>query len=68
VISSAAYFMSTAKLHERIYAPFGVLAPGLAVLDPALPPELIGRTPLAVAWRRFDQALERFIDRQVIAA
>jgi hypothetical protein len=50
------------KAHER------VLAPGLALLDPALPPELVGRTPLAVAWRRFDQALERFIDRQVIAA
>jgi hypothetical protein len=26
------------------------------------------QTPLAEAWRRFDQALERFIDRQVIAA
>jgi hypothetical protein len=50
------------KAHGR------VLAPGLAVLDPALPPELVGRTPLAVAWRRFDQAPERFIDRQMIAA
>jgi hypothetical protein len=48
------------KAHGR------VLAPGLAVLDPALPPQLIGRTPLAVAWRRFDQALERFIDHQVM--
>lgn len=41
---------------------------GLAVLDPALPPELVGRTPLAIAWRRFNQALDTFIDRQVFAA
>lgn len=45
-----------------------VLAPGLAVLDPALPPELTARIPLAVAWRGFNQALDRFIDRQVLAA
>jgi len=45
-----------------------VLAPGLAVLDPALPPELAGRTQLAVAWRGFNQALDSFIDRQVLAA
>jgi hypothetical protein len=50
------------KAHGR------VLAPGLAVLDPALPSELAGRTPLAVAWRRFDQALDTFIDQQIIAA
>jgi hypothetical protein len=37
-------------------------------LDPALPPELVGRTPLAIAWRRFNQALDTFIDRQVFAA
>jgi hypothetical protein len=45
-----------------------VLAPGLAVLDPALPSELVGRTPLATAWQRFNQALDTFIDRQVLAA
>ncbi len=45
-----------------------VLAPGLAVLDPALPAELVRRTPLAVAWRGFNQALDAFIDRQVLAA
>ena len=45
-----------------------VLAPGLAVLDPALPPELVGRTQLAVAWRGFNQALDTFIDQQVLAA
>ncbi len=45
-----------------------VLAPGLAVLDPALPAELAGRTPLAVAWRGLNQALDTFIDHQVLAA
>jgi hypothetical protein len=45
-----------------------VLAPGLAVLDPALPSELAGRTPLAVAWRGFSRALDSFIDQQVLAA
>jgi hypothetical protein len=50
------------KAHGR------VLAPGLAVLDPALPPELVKRAPLAVAWRGFNQALDTFIDRQVLAA
>lgn len=45
-----------------------VLAPGLAVLDPALPPELARRIPLAVAWRGFNQTLDTFIDRQVLAA
>lgn len=41
-----------------------VLAPGLAALDPALPPELAGASPVAIAWRRLDHAL----DRQLIAA
>jgi hypothetical protein len=45
-----------------------VLAPGLAVLDPALPPDLVRRTPLAVAWRGFNQALDTFIEQQVLAA
>jgi hypothetical protein len=45
-----------------------VLAPGLAILDPALPPELVRRTPLAVAWRGLNHALDTFIDRQVLAA
>jgi hypothetical protein len=45
-----------------------VLAPGLAVLDPALPAELTAHTPLAVAWRGFIQALDTFIDHQVLAA
>jgi hypothetical protein len=45
-----------------------VLAPGLATLDPALPAELVGRTPLAVAWRGFNHALDTYIDQQVLAA
>jgi hypothetical protein len=50
------------KAHGR------VLAPGLAVLDPALPAALASRSPLALAWRRLDHALEQFIDDQVLAA
>ena len=38
-----------------------VLAPGLAALDPHLPPELVRRSPLAIAWRQFDRALNDFI-------
>jgi hypothetical protein len=45
-----------------------VLAPGLAVLDPALAPELVRRTPLAAAWRGFNYALDTFIEQQVLAA
>ena len=37
-----------------------VLAPGLAALDPRLPPELVRRSPLAIAWRQFDCALDYF--------
>ena len=36
--------------------------PGLAALDPRLPPELVRRSPLAVAWRQFDRALDNFIN------
>ncbi len=35
---------------------------GLAALDPRLPPELVRRSPLAVAWRQFDRALDNFIN------
>lgn len=50
------------KTHGR------VLAPGLTLLDPALPAELAQRSPVARAWRRFDHALDAFVDRQLIAA
>ncbi len=45
-----------------------VLTPGLIVLDPALPPELAARSPLALAWRRLDRTLDNFISREMIAA
>ena len=45
-----------------------VLAPGLAWLDPRLPPGIATRSPLAVAWRQLDKALEGFIADQLVAA
>jgi len=45
-----------------------VLSPGLAILDPALPAEIAARTPLAIAWRTLNNALDNFIDEQLIAA
>jgi hypothetical protein len=50
------------KAHGR------VLAPGLALLDPTLPTDLIKRSPVATAWRQLDLALNGFIDHQLIAA
>ena len=45
-----------------------VLAPGLAALDPRLPPELVRRSPLATAWRQFDCALNNFISEALTTA
>ena len=45
-----------------------VLAPGLAALDPRLPPELVRRSPLAIAWRQFDCALDNFISEALTTA
>ena len=50
------------KAHGR------VLAPGLALLDPATPPDVAGRSPLGQAWRRLDRALDDFVAGQLIAA
>lgn len=50
------------KAHGR------VLAPGLALLDPTLPPDIAARSPLGQAWRRLDHALDDFIAEQLIAA
>ncbi|TME21699.1 MAG: hypothetical protein E6I75_30815 [Chloroflexi bacterium] len=50
------------KAHTR------VLAPGFALLDPLLPPDLSQRTPLARAWNQLDHALNDFVDRQLLAA
>lgn len=45
-----------------------VLAPGLALIDPTLPHDIAGRSPLAVAWRALDHALDEFTRRGLIAA
>jgi hypothetical protein len=45
-----------------------VLAPGLSALDTQLPPDVAARIPLAVAWRRFEQALEEFTHANLAAA
>jgi hypothetical protein len=45
-----------------------VLAPGLGVLDPRLPDVVTRRSPLAVAWRRFESALDDFIGDNLVAA
>jgi len=45
-----------------------VLAPGLAVLDPALPDSITRRSPLATAWRRLDRALDDFAEMTLRAA
>jgi hypothetical protein len=45
-----------------------VLAPGLALLDPLIPNDLVRRTPLATAWRQLDPTLNDFVDRQLRAA
>jgi predicted MarR family transcription regulator len=50
------------KAHMR------VLAPGLALLDPALPCDVPARHPLTLAWRSLDRELDAYINRQMTAA
>jgi len=50
------------KAHGR------VLAPGFALLDATLPPDLAQRSPLAHAWRQLDYALNDFVEDQLIGA
>jgi DNA-binding PadR family transcriptional regulator len=45
-----------------------VLAPGLALLDPALPEGAGRRSPLAKAWRNLGRAFDDFAERSLIAA
>ena len=45
-----------------------VLAPGLAALDPRLPPDVVRRSPLAIAWRQFECALDNFISEALTTA
>jgi hypothetical protein len=47
------------KAHMR------VLAPGLALIDPALPTDIEARSPLTLAWRRLDHELDAYITRQL---
>jgi hypothetical protein len=44
------------------------LAPGLALLDPALPDEITCRSTLAVAWRGLNRPLEDFVAKSLVAA
>jgi hypothetical protein len=50
------------KAHGR------VLTPGLASMTATLAPDIAARSPLAVAWRAFDRALDAFISDQMLAA
>lgn len=45
-----------------------VLTPGLAALNPRLPPDLATRIPLATAWRQLDHTLDQFITNGLTAA
>ena len=45
-----------------------ILGPGLAALDPRLPPGLGQRSPLALAWRNFTRELDGFIGHGLAAA
>ena len=45
-----------------------IVNPSLAELDPALPADITRRTPLAQAWRAFEQALQARIDQASIMA
>jgi hypothetical protein len=45
-----------------------VLAPGLGALDPRLPEAVAGRSPLTVAWNRFESTLNDFIEGNLVAA
>lgn len=51
-----------AKTYARI------LTPALAELDPALPPQIASRSPLAHSWRRFEHALDTRIADAALAA
>lgn len=50
------------KTHGRM------LAPGLTLLDPRLPSDIAARSPLATAWRRLEQCLDKLIDSAAVAA
>ena len=45
-----------------------IVNPSLAELDPALPPDIAARTPLAASWRAFEHALQARITDAGITA
>jgi hypothetical protein len=45
-----------------------VLAPGLALMDPALANDIARRSPLATAWRTLERTLNDFTQRSLVAA
>ena len=45
-----------------------IINPSLAELDPALPPDIANRTPLAKTWRAFEHALQNRINEAAITA
>ena len=45
-----------------------IVNPALAELDPQLPVEIAKRTPLAIAWRASERALDDKIEQAAIAA
>ena len=45
-----------------------IINPSLAELDPALPPDIANRTPLAKTWRAFEHALQDRINEAAITA
>jgi hypothetical protein len=50
------YGRRTAVFFTKTYT--RIVNPSLAELDPTLPPEIAQHTPLARAWRSFEQALQ----------
>jgi hypothetical protein len=45
-----------------------VLTPGLAAMDPTIPPDIGARSPLTRAWRQLHHSLDDFIDAGLAAA
>ena len=45
-----------------------IVNPSLAELDPALPTEIVARSPLATSWRAFDRAIQDKIKHAALAA
>lgn len=50
------------KTHNR------VLAPGLVLMDAGLTGDIAARSPLALAWRQLDRALDNHVDAGLVAA